>query len=426
LATKFISVRAAKDDFFIRKIFAREILDSRGNPTVEVTVFTKTHSATEEVPSGASTGIHEAWELRDGGKRYGGKGVLKAVNNVNTIINRKLKGFDVREPKKIDRALVDLDGTKNKSRLGANAILGVSLASYRLCSIVKNKKLYSIIGTKNRLPTPFFNVLNGGKHAENKLAFQEFMIAPKGKNFADSVRIGAETYHELKRVIGHKYGKDSTNVGDEGGFAPRIDCVEQALNLLVTAIDDLGYSKKIKIAMDAAASEFFHKGYYKVDGKRFSKNKFVDFYEELVKKYPIVSIEDPFDQDDFSGFSMLRQNKVLKRKKVQIVGDDLLVTSVDRVKLALDRNLCNALLLKVNQIGTVTEALAAAKLALKNDWNVMVSHRSGETTSTFISDLVVGLGSGQIKSGAPCRGERLAKYNRLMQIEVELGKRAKY
>ncbi|MBT7903174.1 phosphopyruvate hydratase [Candidatus Woesearchaeota archaeon] len=421
-----MSVRAAKDDFFIRKIFAREILDSRGNPTVEVTVFTKTHSATEEVPSGASTGIHEAWELRDGGKRYGGKGVLKAVNNVNTIINRKLKGFDVREPKKIDRALVDLDGTKNKSRLGANAILGVSLASYRLCSIVKNKKLYSIIGTKNRLPTPFFNVLNGGKHAENKLAFQEFMIAPKGKNFADSVRIGAETYHELKRVIGHKYGKDSTNVGDEGGFAPRIDCVEQALNLLVTAIDDLGYSKKIKIAMDAAASEFFHKGYYKVDGKRFSKNKFVDFYEELVKKYPIVSIEDPFDQDDFSGFSMLRQNKVLKRKKVQIVGDDLLVTSVDRVKLALDRNLCNALLLKVNQIGTVTEALAAAKLALKNDWNVMVSHRSGETTSTFISDLVVGLGSGQIKSGAPCRGERLAKYNRLMQIEVELGKRAKY
>lgn len=427
--------------FKISKIKAREILDSRGNPTVEAEVYTTSGMAFGRVPSGASTGIHEALEMRDGDKkRYQGKGVLKAVHNVNTVIAKKLKGMDLRNPKLIDQAMLDLDGTENKSKLGANAILSASLGCANLLAKLENKPLYSILGKGRLLPIPFFNVINGGKHAANKIAFQEFMIAPFGKNFRESMRMGAEVYHQLKKEISEKYGKESTNVGDEGGFAPKIDHVEHALNLLVKTIDSLGYEKQIKIAIDAAASEFYHNGYYHVDGHKFDGNKMIDFYEHLVKNYPIISLEDPFEQDHFLPWKELRKrvgkdkswacvgNSIGKssNKGVQIVGDDLLCTNPNRIKMALERNMCNALLLKVNQIGTLSEAIGAAKLAMNNKWGVMVSHRSGETEDSFIADLVVALGCGQIKSGAPCRSERLAKYNQLLRIEEELGNKARY
>jgi enolase len=412
----------------ITKIKAREILDSRGNPTVEAEVYTKSGMAYGRVPSGASTGIHEALELRDGGKRYGGKGVLKAVINVNNSISRKLKGMDVRDPKKIDQVMLDFDGTVNKSKLGANAILSVSLACASLLAKLENKPLYSVLGKGRMLPIPFFNVINGGEHAANNLAVQEFMIAPFGKNFKESLRMGAETYHELKKNLAKKYGKESTNVGDEGGFAPKINKVEDALKILVKTFEELGYEKKIKIGMDAAASEFYSHGYYHIDGKKKGYHKMIDYYEDLVKHYPIISIEDPFDQDHFLAWKDLNDKigKGAIGKKVQIVGDDLLCTNPRRIHMALDRNMCNALLLKVNQIGTLSEAIGAAKLAMKNKWNVMVSHRSGETEDPFIADLAVALNCGQIKTGAPCRSERLAKYNQLLRIEEELGKKAKY
>ena len=407
----------------ITKIKAREILDSRGNPTIEVDVYTERCFAREQVPSGASTGIHEALELRDGEKRYDGKGVLKAVRNVNDIIAKKLRGRDVTKQREIDELMIELDGTPNKSRLGANAILGISLACARCSAVAQRKHLYEILGGKNILPIPFMNVINGGKHADNMLSFQEFMIAPMGKTFSESIRLGSETYHALKKRIAEKYGKSSTNVGDEGGFAPNLKSVREALELLVKTIDGLGYGKEIKIAIDAASSEFYHKGSYMVDGKLVPREKMIRFYEELIYDYPIISIEDPFEQDDFMPYSELMERMV---KNVQIVGDDLLVTNTKRIKMALDRKLCNALLLKVNQIGTLTEAIEAANLAMSNGWNVMVSHRSGETESSFISDLAVGLGTGQIKSGAPCRSERLAKYNRLLRIEEHLGRKARY
>lgn len=412
----------------ITKIKAREILDSRGNPTVEAEVYTKSGMAYGRVPSGASTGIHEALELRDGGKRYGGKGVLKAVLNVNSSIARKLHGMDIRDPKKIDQVMLDFDGTVNKSKLGANAILSVSLACASLLAKLENKPLYSVLGSGRMLPIPFFNVINGGQHAANNLAVQEFMIAPFGKNFAESLRMGSETYHELKKNLAKKYGKESTNVGDEGGFAPRINKVEDALQILVKTFEELGYEKKIKIGMDAAASEFYQHGYYHVDGKKKGYHKMIDFYEDLVKHYPIISIEDPFDQDHFLAWKDLtdKLGKGAVNKRVQIVGDDLLCTNPRRIKMALDRNMCNALLLKVNQIGSLSEAIGAAKLAMKNNWGVMVSHRSGETEDSFIADLAVALNCGQLKTGAPCRSERLAKYNQLLRIEEELGKKAKY
>ena len=270
------------------------------------------------------------------------------------------------------------------------------------------------------MPIPFMNVINGGVHADNKLSFQEFMIAPIAGTFAERLRIGSETYHELKKVISKKYGKSSTNVGDEGGFAPNLNKVEDALELLSKTLDNLGYQKHVKIAIDAAASEFYHNGKYEVDGQTYDSSRLIDFYIEIIRKYPIVSLEDPFSQDDFIPWSELT-----RKVHTQIVGDDLLVTNPARIKMAQERKLCNALLLKVNQIGTLTESINAAKLSMKNDWNVMVSHRSGETESTFIADLVVGLGCGQIKSGAPCRTERVAKYNQLLRIEEELGKKAK-
>ncbi len=376
------------------------------------------------MPSGASTGDFEAVELRDCGKRYFGKGVLKAVKNIK-IINKKLKGFDIRNQKQIDDSMIDLDGTANKSRLGANSMLAVSLACARLSGIVEEKELYSYFGDCKRLPVPFFNIINGGKHADNRISFQEFMIAPvNAKNFKEALRIGSEIYHQLRKELRKKYGKGSTNIGDEGGFAPiQLKKIYQPLKLIIKAANELGYSKKIKIGIDSAASEFYKHKMYKVDGYWLKPDKLITLYENLVSEYPIISIEDPFDQEDYVNWKQI--NKVLG-KKVQIVGDDLLVTNVNRIDFATRSDLCNALLLKVNQIGTLTEALDAAKLAFKNKWNIMVSHRSGETTDDFIADLVVGLGCGQIKSGATCRGERIAKYNRLLKIEEELGKRAKY
>lgn len=406
----------------ITRIKAREILDSRGNPTLEVDVYTQNCMAREQVPSGASTGVHEALELRDGGKRYNGLGVQKAVANVNNILAKKLMGMDVRQQREIDEYMLEIDGTHNKSKLGANAILGVSLACASCSAMVQKKPLYEILGGKNIIPVPFMNVINGGKHAENRLSFQEFMIVPLAKTFAERLRIGSETYHQLKKIIAEKYGKASTNVGDEGGFAPNVKHVREALDLLVKTIESLGYSDNVRIAIDAAASEFYHKGDYLVDGRMIKRENMISFYEHLIYDYPIISLEDPFEQDDFMPYSELMERMV---KKVQIVGDDLLVTNPSRIKMALQNRLCNALLLKVNQIGTLTEAMDAAKLAMENGWHVMVSHRSGETESSFIADLVVGLGAGQIKSGAPCRSERLAKYNQLLRIEEELGPKAR-
>ncbi len=414
-----------KTDYKIRKVHAREILDSRGNPTIEVDIFTKTHRARAAVPSGASTGIHEALELRDGGIRYGGKGVLRAVNNVNYKIFKAVQGLDSRKQSVVDKAMIDLDGTANKSVLGANAILGVSLANARLAATTRGKELFEVLGTKRLLPVPCMNVINGGKHADNPLQFQEFMVCPRGRTFADSLRMGSEIYHELKSLIKKKWGKDSTNVGDEGGFAPNIKKVEEALRILTKAIEKSGYDGMCKIAIDAAASEFFNKktGKYFVDGKWMSPQKLTLLYEKIIENYPVFSVEDPFDQDDFDSWPDLTE--YAKHRKIQVVGDDLLVTNPERIKIALDRKLCDALLLKVNQIGSLTEAKKAAKIALDHGWKVMVSHRSGETPDSFIADLTVALGVGQIKSGAPCRGERLAKYNQLMRIEEHLGDKAR-
>ncbi len=409
----------------ITKVIGREILDSRGNPTVEATVFCKNKSASAKVPSGASTGDYEAIELRDHNKkRYHGKGTLTAVKNIN-LIGKKLKGFHFDEQTNIDNFMISYDCTKNKSRLGANSILAISLACAKLRSLVEGRPLYSYFGNHKTLPIPFFNIINGGKHADNKLSFQEFMIAPiKAKNFSQALQIGSEIYHQLKKDLHKRYSKGSTNIGDEGGFAPyQLKRTYQPLKMICKAIDELGYEKKVKIAIDAAASEFYHHKMYKVDGWWLKPYKLIKLYEHLVEQYPIISIEDPFDQQDFLNWKEMVD---VLGKKIQIVGDDLLVTNVDRIKFSRRYDLCNALLLKVNQIGTLTESLEAAEQAKKADWNIMVSHRSGETTDTFIADLAVGLGTGQIKSGAPCRGERIAKYNRLLKIEQELGKKGKF
>jgi len=410
----------------ITSIKAREILDSRGNPTLEVDLFTKQTCQSASVPSGASTGKHEAVELRDGGKRYLGKGVLKATRIVEEKIYPLLRGIDCQEQRQIDEAMIKKDGTKNKSRWGANAILGVSLAAARAATAEKKKFLFqhlhqlaaaACIERKPIMPRPFFNVINGGKHAGNQLAFQEFMIAPKAKSFAEALRMGSEVYHVLKEVIEKKYGKEATNVGDEGGFAPPLKRAEEALNLLTEAIWKAGYSGKMEIALDCAASEFYRKGTYQLH-VTMSKEKLLKYYLSLIKKYPVISIEDPFEQEDFSSFSELK-----RKSKIQVVGDDLTVTNIKRIQKAVAKKSCNCLLLKANQIGTLTEALDAVKLAYANDWKVMVSHRSGETEDTFIADLAVAIGCGMIKAGAPCRGERVAKYNRLLRIEEVLRRR---
>ncbi len=408
----------------IRKIKAREILDSRGNPTIEVDVLVKGLIFSAAVPSGASTGTNEALELRDGTKKYFGKGVKKAIRNVEKKIAPKLIGLDCTKQRKIDELMINLDGTENKKKLGANAILGVSLAVARAGSFCQKKFLFDYLakesGREVCLPRIFFNVLNGGKHAGNKLAIQEFMISPKTKKVKEAVRVGSEVYHILKKMIEKKYGKNAVNVGDEGGFAPPIKKAEEALELIRLAIRRAGYFGKVDLAMDCAASEFYvekrgKEGFYQLH-KKFSKKGLLDYYLQLIKKYKIYSMEDPFDENDFESFAKLRE-----KSGIQIVGDDLTVTNSELIEVAIKEKSCNCLLLKVNQIGTLTESLDAAKLALAAGWKVMVSHRSGETEDVFISDLSVGLGCGMIKAGAPCRGERTAKYNQLLRIEEMLG-----
>lgn len=384
------------------------------------------------VPSGASTGIYEALELRDGDKSvYGGKGVLYAVKNINDILAPKFIGVDVRNQVDVDSLMLELDGTPNKSKLGANAILGVSLSVCRAGAGAKGMPLYKHIqelsGIKELvMPVPAFNVINGGSHAGNSLAMQEFMILPVGAtSFAEALRMGSEVYHVLKGIIKTKYGQDACNVGDEGGFAPNVQDNREGLVLLVDAIEKAGFTGKVKIGMDVAASEFFTKdGKYDLNFKKqpndgahvLSAQSLCDLYKEFVKDFPIVSIEDPFDQDDWSSWTSLQSSV-----DIQIVGDDLLVTNPKRIAKGIQKKACNSLLLKVNQIGTVTESIQAALDSKAAGWGVMVSHRSGETEDNFIADLSVGLASGQIKTGAPCRSERLAKYNQLLRIEEELG-----
>jgi len=425
----------------IVKVHARSIYDSRGNPTVEVDVVTESGLHRAIVPSGASTGQHEACELRDGDKsKWGGKGVLKAVENVNNEIGPKLidSKIDPADQSAVDKFLIDLDGTENKTKLGANAILGVSLAVAKAGAAQKGVPLYvhvsDLAGTKKPyvLPVPFMNVLNGGSHAGGRLAFQEFMIVPdQAPTFTEALRWGAEVYQKLKALAKKKYGQSAGNVGDEGGVAPDIQTAEEALDLITEAIEAAGYKGKMNIAMDVASSEF-----YKEDAKKYDldfknpdsdKSKWVtyeqlaDQYKKLSEKYPIVSIEDPFAEDDWEAWSYF-----FKTSDFQLVGDDLTVTNPKRIKKAIELKACNALLLKVNQIGTLTESIQAAKDSYAAGWGVMVSHRSGETEDVTIADIVVGLRAGEIKTGAPARSERLAKLNQILRIEEELGSQAIY
>lgn len=422
----------------IKSILARQIFDSRGNPTVEVDLTTELGLFRAAVPSGASTGVHEALELRDNEKNnYHGKGVAKAVANINTALAPELikSGLEVTQQTEVDEFLIKLDGTENKSKYGANALLGVSLAVAKAGAAKKGVPLYKhladLAGNKDIiLPVPAFNVINGGSHAGNKLAMQEFMILPTGAtSFTEAMKIGSEVYHHLKKVIHTKFGLDATAVGDEGGFAPNILNNKDALNLIQDAIAKAGYTGKVEIGMDVAASEFFKDGLYDLDFKNpnsdksawLTPDKLTNLYQEFINEFPMVSIEDPFDQDDWAAWSNITGNT-----KIQIVGDDLTVTNPKRIATAVEKKACNCLLLKVNQIGTVTESIQAHLLAKQNGWGTMVSHRSGETEDTFIADLVVGLSTGQIKTGAPCRSERLAKYNQILRIEEELGAGAKY
>lgn len=414
----------------IEYVKAREILDSRGNPTIEVDVKTCCGFGRAAIPSGASTGAHEAVELRDGDKRYGGKGVMKAVENVNKIIGPKVVGMDVCAQRELDNFMKKLDGTPNKSKLGANAILGVSLAAARAAANGLGIPLYQYIGGRKvaTLPAPMMNVINGGKHAGGNLKIQEFMIFPlNAPNFREALRMGTEVYHSLKSILKKKYGVSAINLGDEGGFAPPLDTTTQALDCLVQAIEGAGYKagKDVWLGLDAAASEFFDEkaGKYDIDSKKLSPQEMVDYYANLTKTYPLFTIEDPFFEDAFGTFAELTK-KV--GSKVQVVGDDLLVTNVERIKTAIKQGSCNALLLKLNQIGTISESIDSCNLSLRNGWRVVVSHRSGETEDSSIADLVVGFGAHEIKTGAPARTERVCKYNQLLRIEEELGEAAEY
>lgn len=421
-------------NFKITNIKARWILDSRGNPTVETDLYCDNTFARAAVPSGASTGELEALELRDKGEKFNGKHVEKAVSNVNNIIANELKGMDVREQKLIDTKMIKIDGTENKSKLGANAILSVSLAAAKLAANLQEIQLFKYLyelsyGTKRGeylLPIPCCNILNGGEHAGNNLAIQEFMILPIGANsFSTAIRYVSEVYHILKEILSKKYGKQAINVGDEGGFAPNLSFTREAIDVIIEAIEESGYSleKEFILGIDAAASEFYKMGKYEIDGKELNDNELLQYYLDLIEEYPLKSIEDPFDQKAFAGFSNLT-NKT--DESIQIVDDDLTVTNINILRKAINQGAGNALLLKVNQIGSLTEAINSAKLAFENNFNVMVSHRSGETSDPFIADLAVGLCSGQIKSGATCRSDRCSKYNQLLRIEEYLGKKAHY
>merc|ERR1719263_291375 len=427
----------------IEVLKAREIIDSRGNPTVEVDLTTQGGIfARAAVPSGASTGIYEACELRDGDKsRYVGKGVTKAVASVKDVLGPALKGFDVKDQKGLDELMCKLDGTANKSKLGANAILGVSMAACKAAADAKGIPLYKHIAElagnpgATVLPVPGFNVINGGSHAGNKLAFQEYFIVPLGADsFSEAMRIGCECYHTLKGIIKKKFGGDATLIGDEGGFAPPCDA-RGGVELVMEAIEKAGYKGKCSVGMDVAASEFkvegedcYDLGTWYPDSEKTADLKMTgaqlcDFYKGLCKDFPMVTIEDPFDQDDWESWTKMTADV---GEPTQIVGDDLTVTNVTRVQTAIDKKACNALLLKVNQIGSVSESIDAVKLCKQNGWGVMCSHRSGETEDTTIADIAVGLCCGQIKTGAPCRSDRNAKYNQLLRIEEELGAKAVY
>lgn len=401
-------------------IKGREVLDSRGNPTVEVDVILENGILGRAmVPSGASTGEREALELRDGGNRYNGKGVLRAVDNVNTIIRDKVVGLDASNQVLIDKTMIDLDGTETKSKLGANAILGVSMACLKASAIAAGKKLYEYVGDGRNLPYPMMNILNGGAHADNNLDFQEFMIIPQCDTLRERVRVGAEIFHSLKKVLNER--GYFTGVGDEGGFAPNLSSNKEGFDLIIEAINKAGYepSKDVKLAIDVAASEFYGDGFYHVDGRDLTTDQLIDFYEELVNTYPIVSIEDPVDENDWDGFRKMTERM---GNKVQLVGDDLFVTNKNCLQMGIDNHAGNAILLKVNQIGTITETLETIKLAKDNGYKTIISHRSGETEDTIIADLAVGLDLGQIKTGSLSRTDRICKYNQLMRIEEELGK----
>ncbi len=416
-------------DTKIRSVLGREILDSRGNPTVEVEVElncgVKSRAA---VPSGASTGTHEAVELRDGGSRFNGKGVLKAVENVNEVIAPKIVGRDATEQAKLDRLMIELDGTPNKGKLGANAILGVSMAVARAAAKALGIPLYRYLGGSNAalMPVPMMNILNGGVHANWQGSdFQEYMIAPYGaKSIREAVRWGSEVYHALKKVLKDK--GYSVGVGDEGGFAPKVSSNEEPLELIVEAIEKAGYKpgKEIGIALDSAASSFYDGEYnLRTEGVKLSSEEMVEKYASLVEKYPIIVIEDGLAEDDWEGWKVLNSEL---GDRIELVGDDIFVTNVERIKRGIEENVANAVLIKLNQIGTVTETIDAVRLAQKAGWGAMVSHRSGETVDSFIADFTVAMGTGHLKTGAPCRGERVEKYNQLMRIEEELGAAAVY
>ena len=411
----------------ILNVSALEIMDSRGNPTVEVEVILDDGSmGRAAVPSGASTGVHEAHELRDGGDRYLGKGVAKAVDFVNTEIDDALAGLEADDQRLIDQTLLELDGTENKSRLGANALLGVSMAVAHAAADSAGLELFRYVGGPNGhvLPVPMMNILNGGAHADSGVDVQEFMIAPIGaETFAEALQVGAEVYHSLKAVI--KAKGLSTGLGDEGGFAPSVESTKAALDLIVEAIEKAGYTlgEDVALALDVASSEFYEDGVYNFEGGKHSSAEMVEVYADLVEQYPIVSIEDPLDEDDWEGYVTLTEKL---GDKIQIVGDDLFVTNPSRLQEGIDRGAANALLVKVNQIGTLSETFDAVELAHRNGYRSMMSHRSGETEDTTIADLAVALNCGQIKTGAPARSERVAKYNQLLRIERYLEGAAVY
>ena len=404
----------------IKNIVGREILDSRGNPTVEVDVILENGIiGRAAVPSGASTGSREAVELRDGGTRYMGKGVLKAVNNVNTVLRENIVGMEVENQEEIDKKMIMLDGTKNKGKLGANAILGVSMAVLKAAALNANKPLYEYIGDGKLMPRPMMNIINGGAHADNSLDFQEYMIVPVAKTFKEVMRIASEVFHTLKNIL--KQNGLATSVGDEGGFAPNLSSNEEGFKYIMEAITKAGYipGKDVCIAIDVAASEFFKDGKYVLIGENRSltTDELIEYYQDLVNKYPIISIEDPVDENDWEGFTKI--TKILG-DKIQLVGDDLFVTNKECLQKGIDLHAGNAILLKVNQIGTITETLETIKLARDNNYNTIISHRSGETEDTTIAHLAVGLNLGQIKTGSISRTDRICKYNELLRIEEEL------
>ncbi len=404
----------------IKNVIGREILDSRGNPTVEVDVILENGvMGRAAVPSGASTGEREALELRDGGSRFCGKGVLKAVNHVNHELRDLVVGMDVLNQEAIDEAMIKLDGTKTKSNLGANAILGVSMAVLKAAANFKGLPLYKYVGVGKNLPRPMMNIINGGAHADNNLDFQEYMIIPEASTIKERVRIGAEVFHALKSVL--KAKGYVTSVGDEGGFAPNLKTNKEGFELIMEAIEKAGYKPgvDVNLGIDVAASEFYEDGIYYLKGenKKLTTEELIDFYEELITTYPIISIEDPVDENDWEGFKLITERL---GDKIQLVGDDLFVTNIEYLQKGIDMQAGNAILLKVNQIGTITETIRTIELAKKNNYKTVISHRSGETEDTTIADLAVGLDLGQIKTGSMSRTDRICKYNQLMRIEEEL------